>query len=236
MTVEEPPVEPSGAPAYEPEPYVLDEQSGYYWAFAFVATMAEVLGGVALGAGIAQVVDGYDREDLAERTASVEHGETIRSTAETLETTGWIMSSVGVLGFGLGFALDYVLGEEFGDDDWWVRVGITTPLAAAAAAMISAGVIQVYRAGDYRTMALKMGTAAERDARQAEADDFTILGWSLIGAGGAAALAVTAYWLWDWIEADTGEEDESDDSSDVALAVVPSIGPDLQGLGLLLNW
>ena len=191
-SIEDSPVEQDAVPADEPGASVLDEQSGYYWTFAFVATAAEVLGGVALGAGVAQVVDGYDRDDLAGRTATVEDGDTIRSTAETLETTGWIMSSVGVLGFGLGFALDFVLGDEFGDEDWWVRVGITTPLAAAAAGMISAGVIQVYRAGDYRAMALKMGTAAERDARQAEADDFAILGWSLIGAGGAAALAVTA--------------------------------------------
>ena len=49
------------------------------------------------------------------------------------------------------------------------------------------------------------------------------------------ALAVTAYWLWDWVEADTEEGDE-DGSSDVSVAVIPSIGPQMQGLGLLLNW
>jgi hypothetical protein len=79
-----------------------------------------------------------------------------------------------------------------------------------------------------------MATAADREALQAEADGFAVLGWSLIGAGGAAALAVTAYWLWDWIEADAAEE--GGDSSEVSVAVVPSIGPELQGLGLLLTF
>jgi len=216
---------------------VLDEQSGYYWTFAFVGTLGEIFGGVALGAGVTAVVDAYDRRDAAGHAATTEDGDGIRGVADGLETTGWILASVGTVGFGLGLALDLVLGSEFGDDDWWVRVGITTPLAAAAAALISSGVVQVYRAVDYRAMALKMGTAAERDARQADATDFEIMGWSFIGAGAAVALGVTAYWVWDWIDADILEEDgEGEGDSDVSVAVVPSVGPGMQGVGLLMNW
>ncbi|MBI5486947.1 MAG: hypothetical protein HY905_06415 [Deltaproteobacteria bacterium] len=227
--------EPEGLPP-DVQGEVLDEQSGYYWTFAFVATLGEIFGGVALGAGVTAVVDAYDRRDAAGHAATTEDGDGIRGVADGLETTGWVLASVGTVGFGLGLALDLVLGSEFGDDDWWVRVGITSPLAAAAAALISSGVVQVYRAVDYRAMALKMGTAAERDARQAEATDFEIMGWSFIGAGAAVALGVTAYWVWDWIDADVLEEDGEEEESDVAVAVVPSVGPGIQGLGLLMSW
>ncbi|MBI5499651.1 MAG: hypothetical protein HY907_05380 [Deltaproteobacteria bacterium] len=226
-----------GAEESATEPYVLDEQSGYYWTFSFVATLGEIFGGVMLGAGITGLVDAYDRRSVAAHAETPEDGDGIRGTADGLELTGWLISSFGVLTFGLGLPLDLVLGSEFGDDDWWVRACITTPLAAAAGALISAGVVQVYRANDYRALALQMGTAAEREARRADATDFEIMGWSFIGAGAATAVAVTAYWVWDWIDADVVEGDgEEEGSSDVAVALVPAVGPGMQGLGLIMSW
>jgi hypothetical protein len=223
---------PEPLPAFAEGP---DEQTGYYYVFAFVASAAELIGGAALGASVTGLVDGYGRRTLAASMATTERADAIRGDADGLATFGWIALGLGSVVTGAGFALDYYLGDEFGADDWWVRVCLTTPIAAAGLAMITGGVLELDRASFYDDTALDLPTAAAREAAQTDAASFSAAGWSLIGVGSAAILAGGIYWLWDLIEADDRDA-EPTESDATAVMLTPLASPGGYGFDLSLTF
>jgi hypothetical protein len=230
---------PAAASSPEPPPPMSqspDEQTGYYFTFAFVATLGEVTGAAMLGAGITALVDGYGRGSLADRAATAESADSIHGSADELSTTGWIGFGAGTLLTGAGLALDVFLGSEFGDDDWWLRACVTTPLAAAGTAAIVGGIFELERASFYHATSLDLSTGAAREAAQDDAVTFAAAGWSLIGIGSAAILAGGVVWLWDVFEADDRETADEEPESTTTVVVVPLASPDVYGLHLALTF
>ncbi|MBN1770874.1 MAG: hypothetical protein JXB32_06435 [Deltaproteobacteria bacterium] len=212
-----------------------DEQTGYYYTFAFVATVGELFGGFALGLGIAGLVDGYDRDRYLSSATTPDDAAEIASGADDRKTLGWATLGVGTLTLGLGLALDLVLGEEFGDDDWWLRVGVTTPLATAGMALLASGVVQLDRSTALQSVSPRLATLEARDVARRDAADAETTGWILIGVGAAAIIGAATVWLKDAFEVDEQAGDSGDDEdAGPSVALFPLTLPSGGGLGLLL--
>lgn len=211
-----------------------DEQTGYYYVFASVATVGELFGGFALGLGIGSLVDGYDRDDLVPLATTPEDGAEIAGGADGAKTLGWITLGVGGLTLGLGLALDIFLGSEFGDDDWWLRVGVTTPLAAAGLALLAGGIAQLDRGAALQTVSPRLATLAAREAVRDDAAEAETNGWILIGVGAAAIVGAAAVWLKDAFDADEVEPTTDDEDRGPEVALYPLTLPGGGGLGLTL--
>jgi hypothetical protein len=211
-----------------------DEQTGYYYVFAAVATAGELFGGFALGLGIGSLVDGYDRDHLVPLATTAEDGAAITGGADDVKTLGWITLGVGTLSLGLGLALDVFLGDEFGDDDWWLRVGVTTPLATAGAALIAGGITQLDRAASLRAVSPRLATLESRELLRSDAADAETDGWILIGVGAAAIIGAAAVWLKEAFEADETTIPAEAEESGPAVGLFPLTLPGGGGLGLTL--
>jgi hypothetical protein len=219
--------------------------------FSAVATVAELFSAGMLGLGVSNLVDAYDRRPLADLVAldRPDTVQSIRDGADDLELVGWIGLSVGTLLGGLGAATDILIGSTGNDDDWWVRPCVTTPVAALGTALLTSGILQLYRADDVRGIAPDLETMANRRSALAKADTFELAGWTLIGFGAAAIVGAGTAWLFGVLdlgtEGDVRPDDEGaaeegavestveDAPASPAVSFTPLAGP--QALGLQLS-
>jgi hypothetical protein len=124
------------------------------------------------------------------------------------------------------------LGSEFGDDDWWLRVGVTTPLAVAGAALLTGGLSQLDRAGALREVSPRLATLDARDALRGDIADAEMNGWILIGVGAAAIVGAATVWIKDAFEADDAGETTDAEEAGPAVALFPLTLPGGGGVGL----
>ena len=229
---------------------VVDDATGYVVVFSAAATVVELFSAGMLGLGVANLVDAYDRRPLADVAATVDAARSIHDGADDLELIGWIGLSVGTVFGGLAAATDIVIGEDSNDDDWWIRPCVTTPIAALGTALLTSGILQLYRADEYRGFALDLSTTADRRGTLAKADTLELTGWTLIGFGAAAIVGAGTAWLFGVLDLgaegdvrpdDDGETEEGaaestaeDVPASPAVSFAPLAGPQAFGLQLSL--